>query len=151
MVSHHLHDGREAGSDCNVLEVAVPRDRHLAERFALKPRPSSPQSHCTPARPMAYTGTLKKFMDGKGFGFIENSDGSGDVFVHFSQLTNGGSEDMVVGAEMTFDIEEDPRSGKTKATNVTLQGGGGGGGGGGYGSSYDSGKGKGKGKRYDPY
>ena len=49
---------------------------------------------------------------------------------------------------MTFDIEEDPRSGKTKATNVTLQGGGGGGGG--YGS-YDSGKGKGKGKRYDPY
>ena len=121
------------------------------QHFALKP--SSRQSHCTPARPMAYTGTLKKFMDGKGFGFIENSDGSGDVFVHFSQLTNGGSEDMVVGAEMTFDIEEDPRSGKTKATNVTLQGGGGGGGGGGYGSSYDSGKGKGKGKgkRYDPY
>ena len=57
---------------------------------------------------MAYTGTLKKFMDGKGFGFIENSDGSGDVFVHFSQLTNGGSDDMIVGTEMTFDIEEDP-------------------------------------------
>eukprot|EP00490_Sorites_sp_Unknown_P020903 CAMPEP_0114663514 /NCGR_PEP_ID=MMETSP0191-20121206/27042_1 /TAXON_ID=126664 /ORGANISM="Sorites sp." /LENGTH=56 /DNA_ID=CAMNT_0001903049 /DNA_START=53 /DNA_END=220 /DNA_ORIENTATION=+ len=56
---------------------------------------------------MAYSGTLKRFMDGKGFGFIENSDGSGDVFVHFSQLTNGGSEDMVVGAEMTFDITED--------------------------------------------
>ena len=77
---------------------------------------------------MAYTGTLKKFMDGKGFGFIENSDGSGDVFVHFSQLTNGGSDDMIVGTEMTFDIEEDSRSGKTKATNVTLQGGGGSGG-----------------------
>ena len=106
---------------------------------------------------MAYTGTLKKFMDGKGFGFIENSDGSGDVFVHFSQLTNGGSEDMVVGAEMSFDIEEDARSGKTKATNVTLKDGGSGGSsgsgyGGGYGG-YDSGKGKGKGKgkRYDPY
>ena len=103
---------------------------------------------------MAYTGTLKKFMDGKGFGFIENSDGSGDVFVHFSQLTNGGSDDMIVGTEMTFDIEEDARSGKTKATNVTLSGGGsgGGGGGGGYDSGYSSkGKGKGKGKRYDPY
>ena len=102
---------------------------------------------------MAYTGTLKKFMDGKGFGFIENSDGSGDVFVHFSQLTNGGSDDMIVGAEMSFDIEEDARSGKTKATNVTLKDGGSGGGyGGGYGG-YDSGKGKGKGKgkRYDPY
>eukprot|EP00434_Breviolum_minutum_P017985 symbB.v1.2.015859.t1/scaffold1196.1/size132245/3 len=98
-------------------------------------------------------------MDGKGFGFIENSDGSGDVFVHFSQLTNGGSEDMVVGAEMTFDITEDQRSGKTKATNVTLTNGGSGGGsyggGGGYGGgdSYGGGKskGKGKGKRYDPY
>ena len=105
---------------------------------------------------MAYSGSLKRFMDGKGFGFIENSDGSGDVFVHFSQLTNGSSEDMVVGAEMTFDITEDPRSGKTKATNVTLANGGSGGGGGGdygdyggYGKS--GGKGKGKGKRYDPY
>ena len=104
------------------------------------------------ASAMAYTGTLKRFMDGKGFGFIENSDGSGDVFVHFSQLTNGGSDDMIVGAEMSFDIEEDPRSGKTKATNVTLSNGGSGGGKGGYGG-YDSGKGKGKGKgkRYDPY
>mmetsp|Transcript_16608 Transcript_16608/g.31394 ORF Transcript_16608/g.31394 Transcript_16608/m.31394 type:complete len:103 (-) Transcript_16608:262-570(-) len=102
---------------------------------------------------MAYTGTLKKFMDGKGFGFIENSDGSGDVFVHFSQLNNGGSDDMIVGTEMTFDITEDERSGKTKATNVTLVGGGGGGGGGGY-DDYGSSKGKGKGKRgdrYDPY
>mmetsp|Transcript_142709 Transcript_142709/g.201854 ORF Transcript_142709/g.201854 Transcript_142709/m.201854 type:complete len:102 (+) Transcript_142709:54-359(+) len=73
---------------------------------------------------MSYTGTLKRFMDGKGFGFIENSDGSGDVFVHVSNLTNGGSDDMVVGAEMTFDIEEDRRSGKNRATNVTLTNGG---------------------------
>ena len=93
-------------------------------------------------------------MDGKGFGFIENADGSGDVFVHFSQLNNGGSEDMVVGVEMSFDITEDERSGKTKATNVTLMGdaaGGGGGGGYEYGSSKGYGKGKGKGNRYDPY
>ncbi|CAJ1355027.1 unnamed protein product [Effrenium voratum] len=96
---------------------------------------------------MAYSGSLKKFMEGKGFGFIENSDGSGDVFVHFSQLTNGGSEDMVVGAEMTFDITEDPRSGKTRATNVTLTNGGSGGGGGGdYGDYGGYGKSGGKGK-----
>ena len=110
-----------------------------------------PQALPTWAPAMAYTGTLKKFMDGKGFGFIENSDGSGDVFVHFSQLTNGSSDDMIVGSEMSFDIEEDARSGKTKATNVTLKGGGSGG----YSGGYDSGKGKGKGNgkrdRYDPY
>eukprot|EP00438_Fugacium_kawagutii_P005831 Skav231215 [mRNA] locus=scaffold2958:225978:226268:- [translate_table: standard] len=96
---------------------------------------------------MSYSGTLKRFVEGKGFGFIENSDGSGDVFVHFSQLNNGGSDDMIVGAEMTFDITEDARSGKTKATNVTLTNGGSGGGGGGGGK----GKGKGKRDRYDPY
>ena len=110
---------------------------------------------------MSCSGTLKKFMEGKGFGFIENGDGSGDVFVHFSQVTNGGSEDMIEGTEMTFDIETDQRSGKTKATNVTLSSGGGGGSYGG-GDSYgdyggkSSGKGKGKSgkgkdKGYSPY
>ena len=38
----------------------------------------------------------------------------GDVFVHVSNLTNGGSDDMVVGAEMTFDIEEAARFLKRK-------------------------------------
>ncbi|CAE8712419.1 unnamed protein product [Polarella glacialis] len=129
---------------------------------------------------MSCSGTLKKFMEGKGFGFIENADGSGDVFVHFSQLNSGGSEDMVEGSKMTFDIQTDERSGKDKATNVTITepgsgggcGGGGYGGGGGYDSygggkgkggkdsygggkggydSYGGDKGKGKGKSYSPY
>ena len=145
-VSHHLRGSRDSGSDGSRHALAVPRNRRLAECFALKL--NSPQESLHPCPRDGIHRNLEEVHDGKGFGFIENSDGSGDVFVHFSQLTNGGSEDMIVGAEMTFDIEEDPRSGKTKATNVTLQGGGGGGGG--YGS-YDSGKGKGKGKRYDPY
>ena len=62
---------------------------------------------------MAHTGTLKKFLRGKGYGFIENSDGSGQVFVHF--------DDMIVGVKLTFDIGVDPRSAnKTRATNVAI-------------------------------
>ena len=53
-------------------------------------------------------------MDGKGFHFTENSVGSGDVSVHFSQLTNGGFDDITVGAEMSFHTEEDMRSGKPR-------------------------------------
>ena len=62
-------------------------------------------SHVSDRTAMSCTGTLKKFMEGKGFGFLEHSDGSGDTFVHFSQLTNGGSDDMLIGAEMSFDVE----------------------------------------------
>lgn len=78
---------------------------------------------------------MKKFVDDRGFGFIENADGSGDVFVHFMKVNGATKEDMIVGSEMTFDIEEDERTGKTCAVNVTIttpgtgkSGGGGGGG-----------------------
>ena len=92
--------------------------------FAPRRLPSKPVASRQRQIPaMAYTGTLKKVMDGRGFGFIENSDGSGDVFVHFSQLANASFDDMIVGTVMSFDIQEDARSGKSKATNVTLHGG----------------------------
>ena len=103
---------------------------------------------------MSYNGSIKKFMEGKGFGFIERDDGEEDVFVHFSALTNGGSEDMVIGEKVTFDLGTDDRTGKTRAQNVTLVNGGSGAGGGGKGKG-DKGKGKGKGgkddDRYNPY
>merc|ERR1719479_443062 len=94
---------------------------------------------------MTYQGRLKKFMEGKGFGFIECFDGSEDVFLHFSKLTNGGVNDMIVGMEVCFDLEEDPRSGKMRATNCTITSPGIGGGGGGYGNGGGGGFGKGGG------
>ena len=39
------------------------------------------------------TGTVKWFNDAKGFGFIAPSDGSKDVFVHFSAVSGDGLQD----------------------------------------------------------
>merc|ERR1712187_446229 len=60
-------------------------------------------------------GRLKKFVEDKGFGFIECDGGVGDVFVHERELKNGGQEDMVVGVRLSFDVELDDRAGKAKA------------------------------------
>jgi len=69
---------------------------------------------------MSSTGTLKTFMEGKSFGFIERDDGAGDVFCHARQLTNGAVTDMIIGTKFSFDIEPDEKSGKSKAVNVTI-------------------------------
>lgn len=115
---------------------------------------------------MALTGTVKKFMEDKGFGFITPDDGGDDVFIHIKQCN--GAESLSEGDAVTYDNEWNDRKGKMQGSNCTVSGGGGGGGGygggkgggkdyggGGYGGGYDSGKGggkgKGKGKSWSPY
>lgn len=64
-------------------------------------------------------GTVKWFNAEKGFGFITNADGSGDVFVHFSAIVSDGFKSLNEGQEVTFDVEPDPKnSGRLRAANV---------------------------------
>ena len=64
------------------------------------------------------TGTVKWFNGQKGFGFIEPSDGSKDVFVHISAVERAGMSNLNEGQKLSFDIEADRRSGKSAATNL---------------------------------
>jgi CspA family cold shock protein len=62
------------------------------------------------------TGTVKWFNDSKGFGFIEQADGSGDVFVHFSAITGDGFKSLAEGDKVTFDVVKGPKG--LQAENV---------------------------------
>ncbi len=71
----------------------------------------------------------------RGFGFIKPSDGSEDLFCHFSAITDGNC--LAQGAEVEYTRAYDDRKGNYRATEVTggsreERGGGGGGYGGGY-------------------
>lgn len=64
------------------------------------------------------TGTVKWFNESKGFGFITPSDGSKDVFVHFSAIASEGFRTLAEGQAVTFNVENGPKG--LQATNVKV-------------------------------
>lgn len=52
-------------------------------------------------------GTLRRYSDTGGYGFIRGDDGS-DIFVHASKLRHGGIEFPRVGMTIEFDVATKP-------------------------------------------
>jgi len=61
------------------------------------------------------TGTVKWFNGQKGYGFIQPDEGGPDVFVHISAVERAGLRSLNEGQKVTYELERDPRSGKTSA------------------------------------
>jgi cold shock protein len=62
------------------------------------------------------TGTVKWFNAEKGFGFISQSDGSPDVFVHHSAIQKQGYRSLEEGEAVEFELQQGPKG--LQATDV---------------------------------
>jgi CspA family cold shock protein len=65
-------------------------------------------------------GTVKFYNDQKGFGFIQPDDGSKDVFVHATALERAGLRSLSEGQKVSFDTQQDRRTGKTAVANIQM-------------------------------
>jgi CspA family cold shock protein len=61
-------------------------------------------------------GTVKRWLDRKGYGFIEPEGGGDDIFIHHSQIQ--GTQALREGQEVEFDVREDDRG--KQATNLKI-------------------------------
>jgi len=64
------------------------------------------------------TGTVKFFNTQKGYGFIIPDGGGPDVFVHISAVERSGMHNLNEGQKLSYDVQDDPRSGKAAAANL---------------------------------
>lgn len=64
-------------------------------------------------------GTIKWFNATKGYGFIQPEDGTGDVFVHISDVQRSGITELREGDKLSFDVQRG-QQGKLSACNLKL-------------------------------
>jgi CspA family cold shock protein len=66
-------------------------------------------------------GTVDRFMNEKGFGFIKPDTGDKDIFVHHTAIQGGsGFKSLDAGARVEYDKVDDPKGKGPRAENVSL-------------------------------
>ena len=68
------------------------------------------------------SGKVKWFNATKGFGFILPDEGGPDIFVHVSAVERAGLTQLDEGQMVSYDLEQDRRTGKTSAGNLRVTG-----------------------------
>lgn len=66
------------------------------------------------------TGVVKFYNGQKGFGFIQPDDGGKDVFVHVTALERAGLRGLAEGQKVSFDLQEDQRTGKVAVGAIAV-------------------------------
>ena len=65
------------------------------------------------------TGTVKFYNGQRGFGFIQPDAGGADLFVHATALERAGMSDLQEGQKVSYDTEENRRSGKIAVSTIS--------------------------------
>lgn len=68
--------------------------------------------------PTRHQGTVKWFNAEKGYGFIQPSNGGGDVFVHVSALKDAGIRSLTEGQRITYELQVNRTNGKENAVEL---------------------------------
>jgi CspA family cold shock protein len=63
-------------------------------------------------------GTVKWFNETRGFGFISPTDGSRDVFVHFSSIQKEGFKTLIEGQQVEFESKQGPKGPQASVCKV---------------------------------
>jgi len=63
------------------------------------------------------TGTVSKFINEKGFGFITPDGGGKDIFVHHTDIKMEGYKTLTPGQRVKFDLTQEAKG--PKASNVS--------------------------------
>jgi len=61
-------------------------------------------------------GTVKRWIDGRGYGFIEPDEGGDDIFVHNTDLD--GTYVLMQGQKVEFDVETTPKGPRARTVKV---------------------------------
>ena len=64
------------------------------------------------------SGTVKRLVRDRGFGFITGEDGT-ELFFHRSALTGNAFDDLTEGQGVEFDVERGPKG--PRAANIRLK------------------------------
>ncbi len=51
-------------------------------------------------------GTVRRFNEQKGYGFISPDHGGGDVFVHYSDIEGAGFRSLEEGEKVTYEVTQ---------------------------------------------
>ncbi len=109
----------EAGLDRVLGNVnATPKSRRKDRRPSTRKSPKQFSRHASKGDHSMQTGSVKWFNGTKGYGFIAPDDGGADVFVHISAVERSGMTGLDEGQKVSFDVEVDPKRGKSSAANL---------------------------------